>query len=280
MNNPRNIVLTGLPRAGTTLTCNLLNSSPDIVALFEPMQVELLVPGEAGADQVEGFFQQSRQSLLSDGEAYSQHVDGKIPDNPFCSIQTEDGRREHQAVRGVVKIDKQLDADFVLAIKHNGAFSALLPLLSRRMECFGFVRNPVSVLGSWSSIDLPVSHGRIPAAERLDAGLRHGLDAEPDLLARQLMIIDWIFQRFATCLDRRSVLRYEELVSSNGQALANMLGIQMPERALQSRNSSARYRSEQAVRWADALRRHGGAWREWYTVAEIVGAVEQLVRGE
>jgi hypothetical protein len=32
------VVLTGLPRSGTTLTCHLLNKLPDTVALHEPMQ--------------------------------------------------------------------------------------------------------------------------------------------------------------------------------------------------------------------------------------------------
>jgi hypothetical protein len=32
-----NVVLTGLPRSGTTLVCRLLNKLPDTVALHEPL---------------------------------------------------------------------------------------------------------------------------------------------------------------------------------------------------------------------------------------------------
>jgi hypothetical protein len=35
--NQTNIVSTGLPRSGTTLTCHLLNKLPNTVALHEPI---------------------------------------------------------------------------------------------------------------------------------------------------------------------------------------------------------------------------------------------------
>ena len=75
-------------------------------------------------------------------------------------------------------------------------------------------------------------------------------------------------------------LGYAFLVSSDGQALAEMTGIPLPARALDSRNSSRLYRGEQAARWADALLRLGGAWCDWYPESEIVGAAEQLGRAQ
>src|SRR5262245_2561552 len=38
----RNVLVAGIPRSGTTLTCHLLNSLPDIVALHEPIGEELM----------------------------------------------------------------------------------------------------------------------------------------------------------------------------------------------------------------------------------------------
>ena len=45
--NRANIVLTGLPRSGTTLACRLLNLLPDTVALHEgpPLGSEVIVKG-------------------------------------------------------------------------------------------------------------------------------------------------------------------------------------------------------------------------------------------
>ena len=52
--------------------------------------------------------------------------------------------------------------------------------------------------------------------------LKAALDAEPDTLVRQLRIIDWFFGRFSQYLGKERVLRYESLVSSDGQALADL----------------------------------------------------------
>lgn len=281
MQSVRNIVLTGVPRAGTTLSCHLLNESPDIVALFEPMQVELLPvadPQQAIAE-IADFFAQSREQLLQQGECWSQHIAGRVPDNPFSSERDEDGRRKHEAVRGRIRIEKALKPDFTLAIKHNGAFTALLPQLAEQLDTYGIVRNPVAVLGSWHSISLPVAKGRLPAGERLCPKLRSRLDAEADVLERQMIILDWFFSRFAEYLPMQRVSRYETLIASNGHSLAEMLGLALPHRDLQSRNGSRLYDAESARHWAKRLIERGGAWRHWYDDEAISDAAAALVGG-
>jgi len=37
--NPRNVLITGTPRSGTTLICSLVNKLPDTVAVHEPTNV-------------------------------------------------------------------------------------------------------------------------------------------------------------------------------------------------------------------------------------------------
>ncbi|PJK13172.1 hypothetical protein CO614_02030 [Lysobacteraceae bacterium NML120232] len=274
----RDIVLTGVPRSGTTLSCRLLNDAADTVALFEPMQVELLpvdAPAAAVA-QIHDFLAQSRSQLLHEGQCWSQHVDGQVPDNPVSSRREEDGSRLHQAVRGRIRIEKPLRPDFTLAIKHNAAFTALLPALIKTQDVYGIIRNPVAVLGSWHSVGLPVSQGRLPAGERLCPRLRAQLADEADLLTRQLIILDWFFGRFAEHLPAERVSRYEQLVESHGQSLAAMLGLPLPARDLQSRNSSRLYDAEAARHWTQHLLARGGAWSHWYGRDEILAAAAAL----
>ena len=60
-----NIVLTGIPRSGTTLTCHLLNKVPNVVALFEPMLwggVSDPTNHRTICDSIDRFFQQTRES--------------------------------------------------------------------------------------------------------------------------------------------------------------------------------------------------------------------------
>lgn len=96
------IVLTGIPRSGTTLSCHLLNRLPPCVALLEPMQVPPLIqaPFLAGyLSLIADFFAEQRASLLRSGEAVSFAAAGQVPDNPFGAERNEAGLRLHIASR-------------------------------------------------------------------------------------------------------------------------------------------------------------------------------------
>ena len=274
---PRNIILTGVPRSGTTLCCNLLGQAPDTVALFEPMPVhELPVQHAAAVSVIRDFFAASRASLLESGIATSQQVDGRVPDNPFGSDVGTDGLRIRTAHLGDIRVEKALSGGFSLVIKHNAAFTALLPELVREFECYAVVRNPLAVLASWNSVDLPVTGGRLPAGERLDPELATRLDAEPDVLERQLHLLDWLFSRFYRHLSAERIVRYEQVVATAGQALASATGVGVPLLALHSRNASRLYDADACRRYAERLRRHEGPWRRSYGSDDVASALDVL----
>src|SRR5262245_44435543 len=132
---PRNdILLTGLPRSGSTLTCHLLSSLPNVVALHEPMKV-MEFAGKSPEEilgMIDAFLVNNRQTLLSEGLAESKNVGGKVPDNPIASQFSEHGLRKSIAERGTIAVEKSLAPGFMLAIKHNAAFAALLEKLVER----------------------------------------------------------------------------------------------------------------------------------------------------
>lgn len=280
MSDPRYIALTGVPRSGTTLCCHLLGQATNTVALFEPMEVHKLPVDDRAAalDAVENFFDLSRQSLLAEGRAWSQQVGGAVPDNPIANRRDGTGLRRKEATRGEILVDKPLDDRFTLVVKHNAAFAALLPDLGHRFETWAVVRNPLAVLASWHSVDLPVSRGRLPAGERLDSALAASLQATPDLVARQLLILDWFFTKFSESLPAGRVLAYERVVSSGGALLGEALGVALPARGLEARNASPLYDPAQARTLADRLLSQGGAWRSFYPEAEVE-ALARLLEG-
>lgn len=279
--NGRRIALTGVPRSGTTLCCRLLGEADDTVALFEPMEVERLPDGdpEAALDVIDAFFDQSRASLLEQGRAISNHVGGAVPDNPFGHQRGTDGQRVRQAHRGEIRIDKPLGPAFTLVIKHNAAFTALLPQLATRFETFAVIRNPLAVLASWHSVDLPVTQGRMPAGERLDPSLRARLDAEPDRVGRQLLLLDWVFSRYAAYLPPERILAYEQVVASGGAVLARATGLAVPCRPLEERNASRLYDAGQCRGLAERLLAAPGAWRDFYRGTDIVDLADGLAAG-
>ena len=280
MNAARHLALTGVPRSGTTLCCHLLGQVAGTVALFEPMEVQKLPRGRGAAlEAVAAFYAQSRASLESDGTAWSQQVDGRVPDNPFSSQRGSDGQRRHEATRGRIRFDAPLPRGFTLAIKHNAAFTALLPELAARFDTCAIVRNPLAVLASWHSVDLPVSQGRLPAGEHFDPDLAKRLDAESDRISRQLVILDWLFGRYAACLPPERVVSYEEVIASGGAALAAAFSLELPVRPLGERNASRLYPVHICEELAMRLQQDRGAWRSRYGEQDVAALLERMRDG-
>ncbi|WP_282276956.1 hypothetical protein [Stenotrophomonas sp. PS02297] len=274
----RNIALTGVPRSGTTLCCKLLGQAADTVALFEPMPVhELPLRREQAIAAVDAFFSASRRGLLESGKASSQQVGGQVPDNPFGSERGHSGPRVRMAHLGEIVVEKPLSAGFTLVVKHNAAFTALLPELGDAFDCYAVVRNPLAVLASWNSVDLPVAAGRMPAGERLDPALAARLDGEPEVLQRQLCLLDWVFGRFAAYVPTGRIIRYEEVVASEAGALAATTGVAVPRSELSNRNASALYDPEACRRYADGLSGQAGAWGHFYDASDIGNALDVLL---
>lgn len=268
------IALTGVPRGGTTLCCQLLQQSRQTVALFEPMDVHGLPESSTAeaVDCVQAFYADVRRQITREGTAPSKQVAGELPDNPFSSDSPPGESRRLLATPGLLRIDPRPAEGFTLAVKHNAAFAALLPLLASRIRTLAVVRNPLSVLSSWNSVELPVRSGRLPAGERLDPTLAASLHAQPNRLERQLLVLEWFFARFDRALADADVLRYEDVVSSQGEALRARAGVERigeDTGSLQERNNNPIYARESIPALVDALERRAGSWQRWYSPADI-----------
>ena len=278
--NGQNLVLTGVPRGGTTLACQLLRECHNAVALFEPMDVASLPRGDhqAAVAEVVRFFAEARAQLLRDGTAPSKQVDGQVPDNLFANALGEDGQRQLLAAHGLIRVQPRPLPDFTLIIKHNAAFTALLPELALRFRALAIVRHPLAVLASWNSVDLPVRAGRIPAGERLDPELAARLDHEPDRMARQLIVLEWFFSCFDRVLPAQDILRYEDIVASQGAVLRTRAGLEgEPRTELSERNASTLCPVAEIPLLAEALIRQPGPWQRWYPLDTIAPLAARML---
>lgn len=280
-----NIVLTGLPRSGTTLTCHLLNKLPDTVALHEP-----IAPGKfadlEGEDEIldglERFFGRMRRMALGRGEILTKHVDGEVPANSYRQTKSESGLRtpiaEKGKRKGKIAVQNDLGHDFLLVIKSPGMFSALLPILVKRFPAYAIIRNPLAVLASWNSIDHNLLSGHSPAAERYDERLREGLAPLTESTERQLYLLSWWYDRFHRELPESSILRYEDIVSSGGRALSAITPVaETLHEPLSSQNLNAAYDREGMRQLGRRLLDREGAYWRFYTresVEALVGEVE------
>jgi hypothetical protein len=278
---------------------------PDAVALHEPFSLSGLrrwpmapVGSERALAGIAAFFAQARGSLRERGEVVSKHVDGEVPDNPVgaagrgsISLRLRARRltrrwmggrelRRGRVSRGVIRVGKPLSDDFLLCVKHLSIFTALLPRLVDRYPCFATVRNPVAVLGSWNSVEFPVSDGRSRGAERLDPALHRALRRCAGRGERQLVLLDWYFERIARSLPPERVIRYEELVASGGSEVARIAGASPAGgAALQSRNRSADYAAAPVLALGERLLAAPGAWTAFYPTDAVESLLADLDAG-
>lgn len=275
-----NIILTGIPRSGTTLTCSLLNKLPQTIALHEPMNPGSLVglgrPTEY-LDRIGEFFAEQRRSLLVSGQAISKAKEGGIPDNNFGTSLTSSGLRKSIIAEAVVHFEKPLASDFRLIIKHPNFFTATLADLLSRYPCFAVVRNPLSVLQSWNSVQESINDGHAPFAEAFNPALKAALALEPDRFSRQLRILSWYFEQYEHHLTDRNILRYEEIVSSKGRSLelVSPAAVTLDE-PLVSLNRNRLYAADAISHLAERLLASSGSYWNFYTKE----SVEQLLVSE
>ena len=221
-----NILLTGIPRSGTTLCCTLLNQCDNTLALHEPIAPEAFkgVSDQAsGWRVIEDFLKNTRSNVLNHGRAPTKHLNGRIPANPVGNNLSGAGLRNEIVELGTIDVEKPLNAEFTLVVKHNALFTALLGKLKLKVKCFAVIRNPLAVLASWQTVDLPINQGRIPMAEQFDPELSRKLQYIPDRIERQLAILIWFFRTYSR-LGRDQILRYEDLVETNGSCLQTLMG--------------------------------------------------------
>ena len=277
---PRTWLLSGIPRSGTSLCCRLAGELPDTVALAEPIRRKLfggMDTPRGAAERIGDFAEDTRARILAVGRAPSIQVAGSLDDNRVALREGAAGLRQPQGEWGEIRIEKPLTSQFTLVIKHNALFAALFPLVADSFPCLALVRNPLSVLASWQTVDLPVHRGRIPAGEELDRELHRALKRESDTLRRQLIVLDWFFTRFEEHLPPEDIIRYEDVIASGGLALFRRLGrAEARPVGLESRNDSALYDRNRVETLLDALLNAGGSWTRFYRASDCEQVAERI----
>ena len=265
-----NGLITGLQRSGTTMICHLLNKLPDSVALHEPLNPNAFKGDDAGeiVQRLESFFAAQRERIVKTGTAQSKSSNGKVPTNPFGDNMIE-GRRQDLIDGSQIVVTNVHSNRFNLFIKHPAFFTAVLPVIEQHFPCYACIRNPFSVLLSWRNTNIPVSNGRLPAAEIMDTVLSQRLDATPNVIDRQLILLDYCFRQYAESKATR-IIRYEDVIESQGRALV----IIDPQAGVLSENLSSRNgreinHSDEMKKLADRLLESDNACWQFYSKEDV-----------
>lgn len=220
---PRDLIITGIPRAGTSLAAAIIDTAEDTLCLSEPDQARL----EQAASDADAFvrgvaemFRGLRQDILGGVPVMDRREpSGAALTNYFAGVG-EGSRARVGEVRGLVR--PGLTPNFLLGVKHNLPYIAALPALVRsgRFRLLAVVRDPVAVVMSWRSLDLPVSHGRFPALARFWPEMARLTTADVDLAEKQIRMHDLMCRRFAECSQRIAIVRYETIIRDPERLLA------------------------------------------------------------
>ncbi len=263
-------VLTGVPRAGTSVSTRLLDGLPNTVALNEPLQLadfDDCPDSETALQRIRERFTAIRQQVETSGTAPALNLAGLQGDarvEPVAGVAT---LRRPQGEVSDVAVSAQ--PGFRLIIKQNALFTALLDGLADSFQCLALIRNPLAVLASWQTVELPVNRGSLPGGERYDATLASSLALESSVLTRQLLILDWFYSRFRQCLPDARILRFEDIAMRGPSALADAVGEEVRDAApLQEKPLVKRYPGLDLDTLLQALLNGPTAWRDFYRVTD------------
>jgi len=208
------IIITGIPRSGTSYLCRLLHEVDDCVVINEPAQIFAPLSGEESLPQFAQVYQALRQNIL-DGKAVENKIhQGKLIEDTRVLDQRE---HYHPAVQ---------HPDFTLATKNTLAYLARLPQLRAHLPhapIVACIRHPSDTIASWKTSFPHLRDAQVegfPIGHPQDTLLssRHRLriqevSAMPQLPMRRALLWRALAQLLWEERDRILLVRYEELVN-------------------------------------------------------------------
>jgi len=221
----RNLIITGVPRSGTSLLSVIVNGFTNAVCLNEIIYDVGSLPNA---------FSIIRQKLI-DGEA----VPNKFDESGDLTTDTQNGSVTLKNV-----VIKNVDENVLIGSKVNIPYLNQLPLLlSYGYKTICLIRDPVYTIGSWCSSKA----SEIPEAKVTDDDMhprwRHFNFRTNDRIERMVQIWSHYAQLLWNYRSILKILTYENLVSEHKreiEELAMFLEIESPPRHLNLNNGNIR----------------------------------------
>lgn len=214
-----NLIMTGVPRAGTTLATSIVDGHADCVALNEPKwqgpwSREMDDPAEY-AGRIFADFDRVRPMLLNGEPVSDKRLPGGEPATSYYRDLPGMPMPSHPTQHDFVR--PGLTPSFLLAMKHNAHYSCILPLLVDRpgFSVLAIIRHPVPTILAWRSVDLFISRGELPAAEPFWPEIRKARESSANLLRTQCEILELFFTRYHELGEAIQIARYEDVAAGH-----------------------------------------------------------------
>ena len=242
----QDVIITGIPRSGTSYLCKLLHKFDNCVALNEPSELVHRLANFPWT--VEAYLADTRQKIL-DGELIENKLkDGEVVEDTAVDIEN------------VLYAPSVRFANFVLAVKNNRPVLNRLNLLTRylspEVRFVACVRNPLDSIASWISSfpqlrDVDFSQVKVggPGDRFLDSETRDEVEkicSLSDPAEKRARLWNLLAIKILTHRHRLLLVRYDSLISEPLATLQRILaGCDTGYRREEINPSSPRSRREQ-----------------------------------
>jgi hypothetical protein len=139
------LVITGIPRSGTSYMCSILNEVEDIVVVNEPDEVFQLMQNTSDVPMSK-YYDLVRERIINNLPIKNKIADGKFIEDTNVLDVTED-----------YLPDVNLD-NFILGTKNTLIYLSALERLKNQFQNQAVVvcvRNPIDTIASWSNVSFP-----------------------------------------------------------------------------------------------------------------------------
>ena len=238
-----NILITGIPRSGTSYLCNLLHRYSNCVVVNEPVELLTTLAQELVPWSIPRLYRKLRSDICAGRPISNKLHQGAVTHDTRVSAETSDY---------IPAIDSE---DFVLGTKNTIAYLTRLEGIRRVLpdvRVIVCIRDPFDTIASWKTSfphlrdadisGLPVGNEREPwltAAQR--QALRQIIEIE-DLAQRRARRWHYFAERILDQGHTVTLVRYDEMVTNPAQTLTKILS-DLPKGKLREPVQPSRIRS-------------------------------------
>ena len=218
------LIITGIPRSGTSYLCNLLHRMSNCVILNEPPEAITALTNAKSPRGLATFLRDRRQDVRAGIPIPNKLVDGRITQDTAQSNETQ------------LYSPEPASADFVLGIKQTLAFVSRLPMLRQMLphaRLVACVRDPLDTIASWKGsfphlamadvvrqpVGNPIDPWLTPAQRQELRSIAAILDPAP----RRAAWWRYLASLILASRDDLILIRYEDLVTHPRRTLARIL---------------------------------------------------------
>jgi hypothetical protein len=207
------VLITGIPRSGTSLLCRLLHEQSNCVVLNEPAEIFGPLTNCENPWWLACYYRELRRDILEGAAVHNKVVEGKLVED---TRQVDHRERYHPIVSR---------PDFLLGTKNTLVYLARMPILRRALPqapIVACVRHPLDTLASWKDSfphlrdvqlsNFPVSYADNDFLTGVERQRLQRISDTESAAQRRALLWSHLAELIATHRDSIILLRYEDLV--------------------------------------------------------------------